>query len=347
MFTILGTRAKEGKGKVGSDQSNGIAAERGGELWRMYPEKLTIIGLDISEEDLLARFPGDGRVDENARAAIASCRDETRIGGPPAWFKNRLAMSEGLPAVECFKLPPDTRGKIWVIVFKGRNRTLGQREINSGLKKAERQQVDIKLLPLRGEKKLSRQAALIAQAGSNSFIVPSLQTRAAYALEMQEERVGMDVIVTMLTTRNANSPEEMAEGESEIRQLLQWAEIFPLLGEEATRQANAGALKLGRARKLAQLRPEQQDEELSRPRKSNRISPLEDTFRPASPARTRALVAELEGDYQRLPAQFSRAEVLTMLRVLGGDAAPELMNREILAAWNRAGERTKARKARK
>src|SRR5512147_719447 len=310
---------------MGSKQWEDIGAERGRETGRKYPEELTIVGLDVTEEYLLGRYPTDSRADENARAAIVACRDEKRLDPPPEHWINQFALGNP-PPIECYRLPPYCRGKLWVVVFKGRHRTMAQRELNGRCKKkAERQKSDILLIPLRPEK-MTRAEALIAQSGSNNFIPESLECRAARAIDMREARLGMEVIVTMLA---------QGGGQPVVDDLLAWGEVFPLLSAEAVRLANAGKLSLGRAKRLAKLQVEEQDAALQpKPRQAAPDGP-----RPASPARLRALLVEVESD----PKISGSAR--TLLRVLSGEASPEDLSDGMFAAWNRASERLSSRPA--
>ena len=296
----------------------------GDDLAEDYPEKFTIVDLDVPAEKLRHTFAGNAL----ALEMIERARDTTRItGNVPAWF---IAAGEDadFPAVEFVCIGPDSEGNVYNLILDGRQRVITRRIWNER-RAAQRPKLPpstIKGMPHKFRKlEGAGLSALITKASTGITVPPSLETRADRAAEFK----GMSVKACDIAIRLG-----LPGGEDEAKELLDWASIFSQLSPLAKVEANAGRLKIRKARKLASMTPKEQDEALApKPERKPRAS---------KPMQRRA-VERIRSELMAPCGESSEdALIWELLSLVTGELEPgKIRSDKLRAAYLRATERGK------
>lgn len=173
----------------------GVRRRSAGEESEGPPESYTIVGLDVSAERLLESYPdatskGDRTGHPRARAIIAGVRDQTRVAEPPPeWFVESVGHKQEEPIVVA-NLGPDRGGKTWLVVVRGRQRTMALREWNSRQKPENRRNLFARIEGLRHTAAINAElGALLSNVASNTHVAMRLSQKADHALMMRERGV--------------------------------------------------------------------------------------------------------------------------------------------------------------
>lgn len=249
-------------------QVDELGLERGGDSMRGTPDKFTVIGADISADELIARFKGNSWAIE----VIKVLRDRRgERGDPPAFFWKSLRDGV-LQAIRFINLGVDTRGVRWLVVADGRNRVLGLRLVNS--ERADRGEgpmvlkADILALPRDGEGIRASLAALECKTTANLHVAMRPSDLADRALDWHGRGISLMDIARKLGIRD-----EVAE--QEIPALLALSQCVA----EVRDAVDAGALPLARCIRLAKKSEDAQRAAVapkeSKPREQRRTLPGE------------------------------------------------------------------------
>lgn len=114
---------------MGSEQFERLGIGRSKEGALEYPDKYTVIGVDIDADALIARYKGskgESYAGEIIRAVVQKYRTAK---APPGYFVNSLRGGVNEPII-LTDLGPDKRGKSWAVVVDGRQRCVGLRTVN-------------------------------------------------------------------------------------------------------------------------------------------------------------------------------------------------------------------------
>lgn len=265
-----------------------------------WPEDLTIIGLDITEKDLLALFDRDRASDKIARAVIVGLREVDRLEAPTPG--DVRAAEDGVDPVEVSILGPDKNGKRWAVVRDGRQSTMCVRVNNAKKKKNDRQMVNFFV-----RRDVEEGRATIGAMKSKMAMgkVVSLRTQAFRAWELYHDQKQPIEEVARILTRSDEDPELWTAAE-----LLEWAPLFQDLCPEAIVLANRGALTLARAKRLAKLSHEDQDKRLNPPPKDKADK------RPKAISAKRGMAIAAEAEKVGISA-----ETIAAMRFFAGDSS--------------------------
>lgn len=263
-----------------------------------WPEDLTIVGLDITESDLLALFDRDRATDKIARAVIAGLRDMDRLEAPTPG--DVRAAQDGVAPVKVSILGPDKNGKRWTVLRDGRQSVMCVRINNEAGKKNDRQQVNI-IVHRDVDDDGATLRAMKAKMAMGKVV--SLKTQAFRAWELHHDQKQPVEEVARILTRSDEDPDLWTAAE-----LLEWAPLFQYLCPEAIALANRGTLTLARAQRLAKLSHEDQEKRLNPPAKTQAEK------RPKSIPAKRGLAIAAEAEKCGLSA-----ETVAAMRLFAGD----------------------------
>lgn len=265
-----------------------------------WPEDLTIIGLDITEDDLLALFDRDRASDKIARAVILGLRDADRLEAPTPG--DVRAAEDGVDPIEVSILGPDKDGKRWTVVRDGRQSAMCVRINNHKAKtKNDRQMVNFFV-----RREVDEDGSTLRAMKSKMAMgkVVTLKTQAFRAWELHHEQHQPVEEVARILTRSDEDPELWTAAE-----LLEWAPLFQDLCPDAIALANKGALTLARAKRLAKLDHEEQMAKLNPPAK------------PAAEKRPKAISAKRGMAIAAEAAKVGMTvEEVAIMRFFAGDA---------------------------
>lgn len=302
---------------------------RSGNRAKGDPRRFIIVGVDISEDDLLAKFAED---DERSRDIITyGARDEARLRTPiPQWFIAQMEHSQP-PPIEFYQLI-DADGKSWPVITDGRSRCLTLRHwVEVGLaEKPPRPIREIEAVPgIHLKQKGAGLWALRRKTMLNFHIPDSLEVKAERAADFKA-----------LGVKDEDIANEIGVEADQVKPMLKWAELFPSLCDEARKMANVGKMRLGGAIRLVNKCPTkaEQKEYLAGARRPKQDTPA----RPLS-ARVVSIFAEQASTDKKVPA-----ESIALMRLYGGDeSAVDDLSPATRAAWVRAKEQAskRARKA--
>lgn len=223
-----------------------LGLERGKEMTCDYPDRFTVVGVDISEKALLALYKGNDRACEIIRAAV----DKTRTANaPPQWFINSLRGGVHEPIL-LVDLGPDKDGKSWAVVDNGRQRVLGLRIVNdeNAANNIPRLKMDAKFKTI-GKKDAGLTAALV-KATSNVSVAMTPSQRADHAASLESMGVGVTDIMAAIGARD----------EQEVKMLLALAKLDP----SAQQAVDDGTVPIALATTLEAFPPAEQKRRIER-----------------------------------------------------------------------------------
>jgi hypothetical protein len=94
-----------------------------------YPDKYTVVGVDVDADKLIARYKGSRGEKYAAEVVRAVVQKYRTAGDPPDYFVRSLTGGVNEPII-LTDLGPDAKGKSWAVVVDGRQRALGLRIVN-------------------------------------------------------------------------------------------------------------------------------------------------------------------------------------------------------------------------
>lgn len=225
----------------------------GGESMVAPPEAFAIIGVDTTAENLTALYPEeDSKAHARARAIIAGIRDKTRTAKPPpAAFVATLRCGVR-QAITLANLGPDRKGRIWIVVALGRQRTLGLRLWNAA-NPEQTHRLRGMLEPFAHNAKAGVDAeleALEANAASNVFVAMPESGKADHATMLAAKGKPIADIAITIGARDAEH----------VGLLLELAKCEPCVQDAI----DSGKVAIGMAAIYSALAPEEQDRRLKR-----------------------------------------------------------------------------------
>jgi hypothetical protein len=187
----------------------GIVRGGGGEFCHGDPRAFTILGLDIEAEKLVALYSEtEGHLGDMHRRAVAIIKgvcDRTRtVEPPPAEFIRSLG--EGVEdAIIVANLGPDKKGKDWVVVVAGRQRTWGLRLWNEKVPAVERLEIPAEIRAFRNRAGIDAElTALSTNATSNVFVAMRPSQLADHAIMLREKKLTPGNIAIKIGAKDAD-----------------------------------------------------------------------------------------------------------------------------------------------
>lgn len=238
------------------DQLKDVGFRRAGEEGiSAPPEAYTIVGLDVSAEKLTALYPAtsgrEGAAHGRARAIIKGVRDHTRVvDAPPPAFVASLSIGVQEP-VAVANLGPDKNGKVWVLVCRGRQRTMGLRALNKTLPPQSRLELPGRIKAFPNTKDIDAElTALEANAASNVFVAMRPSQSAAHATALAERGLAPANIAIRVGARDAEH----------VDLLLMLAKCVP----EVQAAVDRDEIALAKVKTLHKLDPDEQVRRVTR-----------------------------------------------------------------------------------
>ena len=232
---------------MGSEQFKRLELDRGREPANDYPDRYTIVGLDVSEKALLAAYKGNAHSTE----LIKACVDKTRIAKPPQWFIDSCRGGVNDPII-IIDLGADNDGKSWAIVNNGRQRVMSLRLIND--ENSERKPPLPKMKLVAVFKAFARANAglnaTIVKAVSNVHVAMTASQRADHAIDLESRGVSLEDIGPLVGARDVE----------EVKMLLALAKLDPA----AQKAVDDGTVPIALATKLEALPPAEQQRRVQR-----------------------------------------------------------------------------------
>lgn len=298
-------------------EEQGQEIERGGgETMVAYPEAFAIVGLDISAEDLLALYPDEGKQHTRARAIILGIRDKTRVRKPPDRAFVATFRKGTEEPITLANLGPDHTGHVWIVVAKGRNRTMAQRAWNEANPRATWKILGF-LKPFIHNDAAGIDAeleALESNAVSNVFVAEVPSTKADRAVMLAaKNRSNSDIAISI-----------GVRGAQEVIYLLTLAECH----DDVKTAVDDGLLTLVQAGDLAKHPHEEQARRVARLRAGPSRAAKNEAAAPREKARPAKYMLALA---PKLPDRiYTQKEVQALVLHLGGnpkalDGHPELL----------------------
>lgn len=228
---------------------------------RWDPFKYTIIGLDVTADELLSRFTGDRPSDQIARSVIKGVQDKDRLDAPTPGDIALAKTAKNIPRVTFATIGPDRDGAYYDVIVAGRQRGMTLRIVNQIHEEA-------------GEPHLKR----VLSGERHVFrFDPTADTELEAMLMLNLENQHKRETLLVLANRAANfrarglTDEAIAvqmtrsdEGPLKVADLLAWADLFPQLTSRAIQRAEAGKLSVRQAKRLAGLSEKEQHDRLDR-----------------------------------------------------------------------------------
>lgn len=306
---------------MGSEQFKRLELDRGREPANDYPDRYTIVGLDVSEKALLAAYKGNAHSTELIRA----CVDKTRIVKPPQWFIDscRGGVNEPITIID---LGADNDGKSWAIVNNGRQRVMSLRIIND--ENSERKPPLPRMKLLAQFKAFARANAglnaTIVKAVSNVHVAMTPSQRGDHALDLESRGVALEDIGPLVGARDVD----------EVKMLLALAKLDPA----AQRAVDDGTVPIALATKLEAYSPEEQKRRIVRKTAGGKgnAAPTKAQQDAAAPPRAKGRPAKL-GLAMAESLPDASGPVLALLRWFGGDNAALDDQPKLRAAAEKAG----------
>lgn len=237
---------------MGSEQKSRTGIDRVGEGGQAPPEAYTIVGVDISAEDLKGRYKGTRREAFVCSIIDAAVQRQRTKGPPPAGFVNTLRGGVNTPILVCDLNRDGTKdakdeegkkcGRNWVIVIEGRQRTMGLRQINAENTGAPK--LGLRCIYQSFPSEGAGLAAALVKIASGARVARTFSQRAEDATDLDNRSVAHADIAPLVEARD----------EEEVKMLLCLAKCIP----EVQESVDAGVTPLALCKVLcAQSETEQ------------------------------------------------------------------------------------------
>jgi hypothetical protein len=310
---------------MGSEQFKRTGLQRDSEGCKGFPEQFTIVGVDISPEDLKKRYEGTKRhrfVCEVIDGLVQKQR--TKTGSAPGWLVDMLRTATNIPAIRVVDLGRDgtldgweevdgkkkKAGKNWVLIDDGRQRDMAMREINRTSGKPPRM-LDATFVIY--SSKGTYADAVMSKVGGNVRVARSFSQRAEDAADMARANYTHEAIVPFVEARDA----------AEVGLLLCLHQCV----DEVKDAVDAGRVLLAECKKLSKETESEQIRLIARKTAvepgANRGKKTRDAQNAAAPpkprARPRAWCENLATKASTSEATFSGVDMAAIIRVLQGD----------------------------
>lgn len=169
-----------------------------------YPDKYTVVGVDIDADKLIARYKGSRGEKYAADVVRAVVQKYRTAGDPPEYFVRSLTGGVNEPII-LTDLGPDAKGKSWAVVVDGRQRALGLRIVNErnvALRPAlPRLQLSAVFRAFRREG--AGLAAALVKVTSNVRVARTFTQRAEDAMDLYARGVSPDDIAPLVEAKDA------------------------------------------------------------------------------------------------------------------------------------------------
>jgi len=293
------------------------------------PKAFIIVGVDIGEDELLAKFEGD----EEAQAIIRKgAADTARLRDPiPGWFIRNL--ETGKPkAIIVYQLIEN--GRSWPLILDGRTRTMIMRQhAAAGAKGGDARKDRVMEAEIKtfSKEKGAGLWALRQKARANHYVPESLWVKAERAFDFHEDGVDVAKIADEIGMDFGDpaTDEGRKSIEKEVGRLLRWHEMYPNLCAEAIELAGKWKLPFGRAVRLSKMSKVDQKTRLE----GHRVPQAKKPARPLSP-RVATIFASQIAELKKAPTDF----LLGFRLALGDRSAAKELPEHLRAAWLKTQE---------
>jgi hypothetical protein len=188
---------------MGSEAFTRLGLGRSKEGALDYPDKYTVIGVDIDAAALIKRYVGTKGAQYAADVIGAVVQKHRTAGPPPPRFVRSLIGGVNEPVILC-DLGADAKGKSWAVVVDGRQRVLGLRLVNESNDAAKPKLPRLKLAGVFRAFAHSGAglAASLVKCVSNVHVSRTHSQRADDAVDLDGRGVGYDDIATAVDARD-------------------------------------------------------------------------------------------------------------------------------------------------
>jgi hypothetical protein len=304
---------------MGSEAFDRLGIGRSKEGALDYPDKFTVIGVDIEADTLIKRYKGT-RGERYAADVIRAVVQKYRTAGdPPDYFVRTLTGGVNEPILIC-DLGADVKGKSWAVVIDGRQRCMGLRIVNDRNKAAAPPLPALKVAACFRAFKHDGAglAAALVKVTSNVRVARTFSQRADDALDLDGRGVGHEDIGPLVEAKDA----------AEVALLLALASCV----DEVKAEVDAGRIPLAQCASLSKCKPEEQV------RRVKRTSAASDGRRTRESEAARNAAAPKRAKTRRANVLLATAkEAQSTADEPGDDAADIAMAKGIAAALAWAG----------